>query len=72
MLRAAREFARQKNIKMDTRVFITGWSEGGLCGMAPHKLIEDTCRDEFPIGASSLFAGCLRARRDGRLVLQPR
>jgi fermentation-respiration switch protein FrsA (DUF1100 family) len=38
-------------------VFITGWSEGGLCGMALHKLIEDTCRDEIPVAASSLFAG---------------
>ena len=58
MLRAAREFARQKRLDLDPRVFITGWSEGGLCGMALHKLIEDTCRDEFPVAASSLFAGC--------------
>jgi dienelactone hydrolase len=58
MLRAAREFAEQLNMKMDNRVFVTGWSEGGLCGMATHKLIEDTCRGEFSVGASSLLAGC--------------
>jgi dienelactone hydrolase len=57
MLRAAREFARQKQLALDPRVFITGWSEGGLCGMALHKLIEDTCPDEFPVAASSLLAG---------------
>ena len=58
MLRAAREFAHQEHLDLDPRVFITGWSEGGLCGMALHKLIEETCRDEFPVAASSLFAGC--------------
>jgi dienelactone hydrolase len=57
MLRAAREFTRRKGLDLDPRVFITGWSEGGLSGMALHKLIEETCRDEFPIAASSLFAG---------------
>jgi dienelactone hydrolase len=57
MLRAAREFAEQKKLKMDKRVFVTGWSEGGLCGMALHKLIEDTCPAEFPVAASSLLAG---------------
>jgi acetyl esterase/lipase len=57
MLRAAREFAGQKQLAVDPRVFITGWSEGGLCGMALHKLIEDTCPDEFPVAASSLLAG---------------
>ena len=57
MLRAAREFARKEKLSLDPRVFITGWSEGGLCGMALHKLIEDTCHDEIPVAASSLLAG---------------
>lgn len=57
MLRAAREFASRKRLVLDNRVFITGWSEGGGCGMALHKLIEDTCCHEFPVAASSLFAG---------------
>ena len=59
MLRAAREFAGHKSLKMNKRVFVTGWSEGGLCGLAVHKLIEDTCRDdELSVGASSVLAGC--------------
>jgi hypothetical protein len=57
MLRAAREFAAQKRVETEKRVFVTGWSEGGLCGMALHKLIEETARDEFPVTASSLLAG---------------
>jgi pimeloyl-ACP methyl ester carboxylesterase len=57
MLRAAREFARQEQLALEPRVFITGWSEGGLCGMALHNLIQDTCPEDFPVAASSLFAG---------------
>jgi fermentation-respiration switch protein FrsA (DUF1100 family) len=57
MLRAARELAAREHVVLAPRVFITGWSEGGLCGMALHKLIEDTCRDAFPVIASSLLAG---------------
>jgi pimeloyl-ACP methyl ester carboxylesterase len=59
MLRAAREFIRRKSIEMDPRVFVTGWSEGGLWGLAVHKRIEDDCcPDEFSVGACSVLAGC--------------
>jgi acetyl esterase/lipase len=58
VLRAARELAARKEVEVDPRVFITGWSEGGFAGMALHKLIEDTCPKDFPVAASSLLAGC--------------
>jgi dienelactone hydrolase len=58
LLRAARELAARKEVEVDPRVFITGWSEGAFAGMALHKLIEDTCPKDFPVAASSLFAGC--------------
>ncbi|MBY0396277.1 MAG: hypothetical protein K2X91_07380 [Thermoleophilia bacterium] len=57
MLRATREFLASGPVRHDGRLFITGWSEGGLCGMALHHLIESTCPDEFPVTASSLLAG---------------
>src|SRR5262249_18515930 len=57
MLRAAREFAAQQGLRADERVFVTGWSEGGLCGMALHKLIEGAHNAEFRVAASSLLAG---------------
>jgi dienelactone hydrolase len=57
MIRAAREFARQNTIDVENRVYTTGWSEGGLCGIALHKLMEDTCHKEFSVAASSLLAG---------------
>jgi fermentation-respiration switch protein FrsA (DUF1100 family) len=58
MLRAAREFAAGQGIPLDGRVFITGWSEGGLAGMALHELLEREHRDEFSVHGSSLLAGC--------------
>jgi dienelactone hydrolase len=57
MLRAAREFARLEALELEPSVFITGWSEGALNGMALHQRIEDTRKDEFPVAASSIFAG---------------
>jgi acetyl esterase/lipase len=58
LLRAARELAARNGVALDSRVYIAGWSEGGFAGMALHKLIEDTCPMDFPVAASSLFAGC--------------
>jgi dienelactone hydrolase len=59
MLRAARELAVRQGLKLDRDegVFVTGWSEGGLCGMALHELIEGKHHAEFRVAASSLLAG---------------
>jgi fermentation-respiration switch protein FrsA (DUF1100 family) len=57
-LRAAREFAAVQGIPLYSRVFITGWSEGGLAGMALHELLEREYHDEFSVRGSSLLAGC--------------
>jgi pimeloyl-ACP methyl ester carboxylesterase len=57
MLRAAREFAVEEGILLDGRLFVTGWSEGGLAGMALHELLEREHADEFPVRGSSLLAG---------------
>src|SRR5208283_3341559 len=48
MLRAARAFAGQQGVPLDGRLFISGWSEGGLAGMALHELLERESADEFP------------------------
>ena len=58
LLRAAREFARQQGIILVEDLFITGWSEGGLAGLALHQLLESEHRDEFPVRGSSVLAGC--------------
>ena len=57
MLRAARAFAAGEGIPLDGRLFITGWSEGDLDGMALHELLERDHADEFPVRGSPLLAG---------------
>jgi pimeloyl-ACP methyl ester carboxylesterase len=57
MLRAARDFAAGEGIPLGG-LFITGWSEGGLAGMALHELLEREHADELPVRGSSLLAGC--------------
>jgi dienelactone hydrolase len=56
-LRAAREFAAEQSLCLDNRILVTGWSEGGLAGMALHKLIEESNGNEYSVAASSLLAG---------------
>jgi fermentation-respiration switch protein FrsA (DUF1100 family) len=58
MLRASHEFAAGQGIPLDGRHFITGWSEGGLAGMALHELLEREHPNEFAVRGSSLLAGC--------------
>jgi pimeloyl-ACP methyl ester carboxylesterase len=58
MLRAAQEFAKKEGIALDGRLFISGWSEGGLAGMALHELLEREPVAGFSVRGSSLLAGC--------------
>jgi alpha-beta hydrolase superfamily lysophospholipase len=58
MLHAARHFAAEQGIPFANDLYITGWSEGGLAGMALHELLEREHRDELPVRGNSLLAGC--------------
>jgi pimeloyl-ACP methyl ester carboxylesterase len=57
MLRATREFIREKEIGWDERLFVAGYSEGGYATMALQKKIEEETGDEFNLVASSCGAG---------------
>ncbi|CCH55464.1 hypothetical protein BN8_04723 [Fibrisoma limi BUZ 3] len=57
MLRASREFLADQQIKWDSRLFITGYSEGGYASMSLQKKIEEETGEEFNLVASSLGAG---------------
>ncbi|GAB3905408.1 hypothetical protein GCM10028803_36230 [Larkinella knui] len=57
MIRAAKEFVKQKSIKWDNRLFLTGYSEGGYATMSLQKKIEEEFPAEFPLTASSIGAG---------------
>ncbi|MBF0441682.1 MAG: hypothetical protein HQK54_07230 [Oligoflexales bacterium] len=57
MLRAARNFAKNNDVKIDKDLFLKGYSEGGYATMALQKELESNYRDEFPIRASAPSAG---------------
>jgi len=57
MLRAAREFCEDNNIKWDNRVYLTGYSQGGYATMAMFKLMEEKYPTEFNIRGVSAGAG---------------
>ena len=57
MLKAAAEFAQQKNLQFNGKLFLAGYSEGGYATMAAHKAIESDGLDGFNLIASFPGAG---------------
>ncbi|GAA4449774.1 alpha/beta fold hydrolase [Nibrella saemangeumensis] len=57
MIRAAREFVQQGNIKWNQKLMIAGYSLGGYATMALQKKIEEETGTEFNLVASSCGAG---------------
>ena len=57
MLKAADEFAQQKNLQFNGKLFLAGYSEGGYATMAAHKAIESDGLDGFNLIASFPGAG---------------
>ncbi|RUT40319.1 hypothetical protein EJP82_25190 [Paenibacillus anaericanus] len=47
MLRATKELVKQLKIKTESKVFLTGWSEGGGAALATQKYIEQKYPKEF-------------------------
>jgi len=57
MLRAAKEFIKQNNVKWNNQLLLTGYSEGGYATMSLQKKIEEEFPTEFNLKASSMGAG---------------
>jgi pimeloyl-ACP methyl ester carboxylesterase len=57
MLKAAAEFAQQKNLQFNGKLFLAGYSEGGYATMTAHKAIESDGLDGFNLIASFPGAG---------------
>lgn len=57
MMRAVRELLKQRNLKTDNQLFITGYSQGGHAAMALHKEIQEKYNKEFHVAASSPMSG---------------
>jgi pimeloyl-ACP methyl ester carboxylesterase len=57
MLQAAREFAEEKGVSFDGRVFLAGYSQGGYATLAAHKSLESDPIEGFSVTASFPGAG---------------
>ncbi len=73
MLRAARKFARYNNITINNRLFIMGYSEGGMTAMSTVKTIEGDAalKLEFPITAAAPMSGPYDIRGTADQMIQP-
>ena len=56
-IRAGRSFAGTKQIGLDDKLFLTGYSEGGFASLATQKAIEEQYPDEFNITANAPMSG---------------
>lgn len=57
MLRATKELCSQLGVQLDSKLFLTGYSQGGSVTMALHRLLEKEYAAEFPITASAPGGG---------------
>ncbi|MCY7891719.1 lipase family protein [Bacillus vallismortis] len=57
MIRATKELTKVLEVKTDSKLFLTGWSEGGGAALATHKDIEQKYSEEFNLIATSALAG---------------
>ncbi|OMI27144.1 hypothetical protein BTA31_11540 [Bacillus haynesii] len=57
MIRATKELTTILEVKTDSKLFLTGWSEGGGAAVATHKDIEQKYSKEFNLIATSALAG---------------
>ena len=52
MIRAARQFVGQQNIRLSDKLFLSGYSQGGHVAMAAHRAMETLYPNEFQLTAS--------------------
>jgi len=57
MIRAAKEFCKEKSISLNEQLFLMGYSQGGHASMATHKEIEANYTNEFTVTANASLAG---------------
>lgn len=57
MLRASKKFLHQHNIKTNSQLFLTGYSEGGYATLALQKKLQESHGGEFTVTASAAAAG---------------
>jgi len=57
MLRASKAFLQSKNIHLNNKLFLAGYSEGGYATLALQKSLQENYANEFTVTASAAGAG---------------
>lgn len=57
MLRAARKACAKLNVQLNSKLFLTGYSQGGHATMALHRYLESELKSEFTVTASAPISG---------------
>jgi pimeloyl-ACP methyl ester carboxylesterase len=63
MLRASKQFCREKGIELIEQIFLVGYSQGGHATMSVHRELEALHQDEFEVTASSPGGGAYQLSR---------
>lgn len=57
LILATKEFCQKKNIQLNNKTFLSGWSEGGAVALATQKLIEAQYFNQIKVTANTPLAG---------------
>ncbi|WP_024773084.1 alpha/beta hydrolase family protein [Aquimarina macrocephali] len=57
MLRATESLIKELGVNYSTKIFLAGWSEGGVASLATQKYLEELYNGEFNLIANAPFAG---------------
>ncbi len=69
MILATKEFCAKENIRLDRKLFLSGWSEGAAAAVAVQKLIEVEYLDEIEVTANAPLAGFYNTSYYANLML---
>jgi pimeloyl-ACP methyl ester carboxylesterase len=57
MLKAFHEWAASEDFTLDTRLFLTGYSQGGHASMSTHRELEENYSLQYPVTAAAHLSG---------------
>lgn len=71
LLRAAKKFAEYNGIVLGGKLFVAGYSEGGMAALATVRLLEQSYSSVYPITAAAVGSGPYDLRGSVDALLQP-
>jgi pimeloyl-ACP methyl ester carboxylesterase len=69
LIRASKEFIKDRHIESNDKLFLTGYSEGGYATMAALELLEKEYKETLPVTAAAPMAGSYDMKATADYVL---